>query len=95
MESKDKATEINTKIKEDYPLVPHTGAGRLFSLVRRMTQERKFNIPIHMRTGFGISVKTGKAANDMKEEEWEIFYNSLLNQLRRDYPGLYSQIETG
>ena len=89
----DRTTEINTKIKEDFPLVPHTGAGSLFSLVRRMTAEKQYNIPINMRTGFGISVKTGKAANDMKEEEWEIFYNNLLNQLKRDYPELYSQIE--
>ena len=89
----NRATEINTKIKEDYPLVPHTGAGRLFSLVRRMSAEKHYNIPINMRTGFGISVKTGKAANDMSEEEWEVFHIDLLNQLKRDYPELYSQIE--
>ena len=41
----DRTTEINTKIKEDFPLVPHTGAGSLFSLVRRMTVEKQYNIP--------------------------------------------------
>ena len=49
------------KIEQEYPLVPHTHAGRLFSMVRRMNKEKELNIPIDCRSGFAISVKTGKS----------------------------------
>jgi hypothetical protein len=49
-------------------------------------------IPIYLRTGFAISVKTGKAANEMTEDEWEEFYNALSERLNRDYPDLYKSL---
>ena len=80
------------RLDEEYPLVLHTDAGRSFSTVRRMNAEKKMGIPIYLRTGFAISVKTGKAANEMTEDEWEEFYNSLSERLNRDYPELYKSL---
>jgi hypothetical protein len=80
------------KLSKEYPLVLHTDAGRSFSTVRRMTAEKKMGIPINLRTGFAISVKTGKAANAMTEDEWEEFYYALSERLKGDYPDLYERI---
>lgn len=80
------------RLDEEYPLVLHTDAGRSFSTVRRMNAEKKMGIPIYLRTGFAISVKTGKAANEMTEDEWEEFYNALSERLNRDYPDLYKRL---
>ena len=80
------------KLDEKYPLIPHTNAGRLFSLVRRMKAEKELKIPISLRTGFGISVETGKAANKMTEQEWEKFYQNLCEQLKKDYLELYDRL---
>ncbi len=84
--------ELLEKLNKEYPLTPHTGAGRLFTTVRRMKAEREFDLPINLRTGFAISVKTGKAANKMDEQEWESFFKDLSGQLKRDYLELYQQI---
>ena len=65
------------KLAKEYPLVPHTDAGRTFSMVRRMNAEKKIGIPINLRTGFAISTTNGKAANRMTEDEWEEFYDDL------------------
>lgn len=70
----------------------NTEAGRSFSAVRRMKAEREFGIPINLRTGFAVSVKTGKAANEMTDEEWEEFYRSLSKKLKGDYPDLYKTL---
>jgi hypothetical protein len=80
------------RLDEKYPLVLHTDAGRSFSTVRRMKAEKKMGIPIYLQTGFAISVKTGKAANAMTEDEWEEFYNALSERLNRDYPDLYKSL---
>ena len=80
------------RLDKEYPLVLHTEAGRSFSAVRRMKAEKEMNIPINRRTGFAISVKTGKAANEMTDEEWEGFYNSLIDQLKSDYPDLHKRL---
>ena len=80
------------KLNKEYPLVPHTNAGRLFSTVRRMKAEKEMGIPIAYRSGFAISVKTGKAADKMTKQEWENFYKDLSEQLKRDYPDLYQKI---
>jgi hypothetical protein len=80
------------KLTREYPLVLHTDAGRSFSTVRRMKAEKKMGIPINLRSGFAISVKTGKAANAMTEEEWEEFYFALSERLNRDYPDLYKSL---
>ena len=80
------------RLDEEYPLVLHTDAGRSFSTVRRMNAEKKMGIPIYLRTGLAISVKTGKAANEMTEDEWEEFYNALSERLNRDYPDLYKRL---
>ena len=79
-------------LDEKFPLVPHTGAGRLCSTVRRMKAEKEHGLPINRRTGFAISVKKGKAAKELNESEWEEFYSSLCAQLKRDYPELYEQL---
>jgi hypothetical protein len=80
------------KIDKEFPLVPHTGAGRLSSSVRRMKAEKEMHIPINLRSGFAISAKTGKAADKMTEQEWEAFYKDMCEQLRRDYPELYLNV---
>jgi hypothetical protein len=80
------------KLDKEFPLVPHTGAGRLSSAVRRMKVEKEMDIPINLRSGFAISVKTGKAADKMTEQEWEAFFRDLCQQLRRDYPELYANV---
>ena len=80
------------RLDEEYPLVLHTDAGRSFSTVRRMKAEKRMGIPIYLRTGFAISVKTGKAANAMNEDEWEEFYNAISERLNRDYPDLYKSL---
>jgi len=77
------------KLNKEYPLVPHTNAGRSFSTVRRMKAEKEMGIPINYRSGFAISVKTGKSANEMTEQEWEDFYKDLSEELKKDYPELY------
>jgi hypothetical protein len=83
------------RVNNEYPLVPHTDAGRQSSTVRRMKAEKEMDIPINRRSGFAISVKLGKAANKMIEEEWETFFGDLCERLRRDYPELYSSIFPG
>lgn len=83
--------EIATLDKE-FPLVLHTNAGRTYSTVRRMKAEKERGIPIERRTGFAVSVKTGKAANEMAEAEWEGFYASLCAELRRDYPDMHLRL---
>jgi hypothetical protein len=52
-------------LDKEYPLVLDTEAGRSFSAVRRMKAEKEIAIPINLRTGFAVSVKTGKAANEI------------------------------
>jgi hypothetical protein len=79
-------------LDKEFPLVLHTDAGRTFSTVRRMTMEKTMALPIKLRTGFAISVETGKAANEMTEDEWEEFYFALSEQLNRDYPHLYKSL---
>jgi hypothetical protein len=80
------------KIEQEYPLVPHTHAGRLYSMVRRMNKEKELNIPIGFRSGFAISVKTGKSTNKMTESEWNDFYKSLSKELSDGYPDLFERI---
>ncbi len=77
------------KLNKECPLVPHTNAGRLFSTVRRMKAEKEMDIPINLRSGFAISTKIGKPANEMNELEWDGFYSVLSEQLKRDYLYLY------
>jgi hypothetical protein len=79
-------------LDKEYPLVLHTDAGRTFSTVRRMKIEKAMGLPINLRTGFAISVETGKAANEMNEDEWEEFYYALSERLNRDYPHLYESL---
>ncbi len=80
------------KLNRECPLIPHTNAGRLFSMVRRMKAEKETDIPLNFRSGFAVSVFTGKHANEMEEQEWEDFYGALSGQLKRDYPDLYKEI---
>jgi hypothetical protein len=80
------------RLDRDYPLVVHTGAGRLFSTVRRMKAEQELGIPLSRRTGFAISVETGKRGNEMTQNEWNHFYADLCEELRRDYPELFQRL---
>jgi hypothetical protein len=80
------------RLDREYPLVPHTNAGRLSSTVRRMKAEKEMDIPINLRSCFAVSAKTGKAANKMTEQEWEDFYHNMCEQLRRDYPEKYASV---
>lgn len=80
------------KLDKEYPLVPHTRAGQLFSSVRRMKAEKDLGIPIERRTGFAISTRTGKRANQMTEQEWETFYSELCAELKQEFPDEYSRI---
>ena len=84
--------QLLQSLEEKYPLVPHTGAGLLYSTVRRMKAERELDVPICRRTGFAISVKHGKPANELDEPSWEEFYQALCNQLRERYPDLHKQV---
>jgi hypothetical protein len=79
-------------LDDKFPLVPHTGAGRLCSTVRRMKAEKEHGIPVNRRTGFAISVEKGKPANELEESKWEAFYSSLCGQLKRDYPELFKEL---
>jgi hypothetical protein len=79
-------------LNKEYPLVLHTEVGRSFSAVRRMKAEREIGIPIDLRTGFAVSVKTGKAANEMTDDEWEEFYKSLSERFKGDHPELYKRL---
>jgi hypothetical protein len=80
------------KINKECPLIPHTNAGRMFSMVRRMKAEKEMKIPQEFRSGFAISVKTGKHTNEMTAEEWKEFYASMVSSLKEQYPELYEQI---
>jgi|HubBroStandDraft_6_1064221.scaffolds.fasta_scaffold1268687_2 hypothetical protein len=77
---------------EEYPLLPYTDASRNYSMVRRMKAENELHIPISLRSGYAVSTKIGKNANDMMEEEWEEFYNTLSAYLQYKYPDLYELI---
>ena len=77
-------------LERDCRLVPHTNAGRLYSSVRRMKAEKEMKIPIRLRSGFACSVRYGKAANELTEEQWEEFYASLCEQIKTDYPEMYA-----
>lgn len=93
-ECQNKLKAVLTKLNEEYPLVPHTHRGRLFSTVQRMKAEKERNIPIYLRSSFAISVMTGKHANEMTEQEWESFYGGLCEQLKNDFPDMYSRLFT-
>lgn len=92
--TRDRATIIAEleQLSREFPLVPHTSAGFNFSTVRRMKAENSLGLPIRLRTGAAISVKTGKAANDMTAEEWEEFYNALKQNLCTTFPELFARL---
>ena len=79
-------------LKRECPLTPHTGIGRLFTTVRRMKAEKELEVPINLRTGFAVSVVTGKHANEMNEKEWDKFFGQLSVQLKRDYPDMWERL---
>ncbi len=80
------------KLRNEYPLIPHTNASRISSMVHRMKAEQELQIPINLRSGFAISTVNGKHTNEMNVEEWEDFFTALSGELKRDYPELYQQI---
>jgi hypothetical protein len=81
-------------LNREYPLVPHTNTGRLFSTVRRMKAEKEMEIPLNLRSGFAVSVALGKHANEMNELEWDKFYSDLSEELKNTDPNLYKKIFT-
>ncbi|MBW6471757.1 MAG: hypothetical protein K0B14_01430 [Anaerolineaceae bacterium] len=92
MSENDNLEEIWNMIQKEYPLVMFTGSSRLYTMVRRMQAEKKNNIPCELRSGFAVSVKSGKHANEMAEQEWEDFYNALRKELKENYPMLYHKL---
>ena len=80
------------KLDKEFPLVPHTRMGQLSSAVRRMQAEKELEIPVNRRTGFAMSVRLNKAANEMTESEWKTFYGELCEELRTDDPAQYANI---
>lgn len=92
MSENDHLEETWNMIQKEYPLVMFTGSSRLYTMVRRMQAEKKHNLPIELRSGFAVSVKSGKHANEMAEQEWEDFYNALRMELKENYPGLYLKL---
>ena len=79
-------------LDETYPLIRFAGPGMMFSTVRRMKAEAEHMIPIARRTGFAISLKNRKRANEMNEQEWHEFYQELCEDLREKYPSLYERV---
>jgi hypothetical protein len=92
MSENNNLEEIWNMIQKEYPLVMFTGSSRLYTMVRRMQAEKKYNIPYELRSGFAVSVKSGKHANEMAKQEWEEFYNALRMELKKKYPGLYTKL---
>ena len=88
----DDIEEVIRSLEEKYPIVPHTNAGRLFSTVRRMKAERELGLPVARRSGFAISVKDSKPANELNESAWESFYSRLCKDLKERYPDLHNQL---
>lgn len=76
------------RIAKDHPLVKQAGAGRLFSLVKRMKAEVEANIPVHRRTGAVLAAAPGKKAATMNAHEWEQMFSKTTHQLKREYPEL-------
>jgi hypothetical protein len=92
MNENDNLEEIWNMIQKEYPLVYFTGSSRLYTMVRRMQAEKKYGIPIELRSGFAISVKSGKHANEMAEQEWVEFYHALRMELKEKFPELYPNL---
>ena len=88
----DAIDELLRVLNEECPLVPHTAASRLFSTVRRMKAEKELGIPIDLRTGFIISTKARKPANELDACEWEELYSALCVRLKREYPELHQRL---
>jgi hypothetical protein len=87
--------ELDAKIgylEQHLPLTVHTGVGRLVTTVRRMKAEKELGIPINRRTGFAVSVKHSKPANELEQDAWEEFFSDLCADLRRYYPDLYADV---
>jgi hypothetical protein len=57
-----------------------------------MKAEKELGVPIDRRTGFAVSVKEGKPANELDETSWEEFYVQLSEELRERYPDLHRQV---
>jgi len=83
--NKNKTKKLLKELDEKFPLVLHTEVGRLTSMVRRMKAEKEAGIPISLRSGFAVSVKSRKPANKMTEQEWRKFYQDLRAKLKRAY----------
>lgn len=79
-------------LDDEYPIIRHTRAGRLFSTIRRMKVERELAIPMQQRTAFVFSAATGKPANELNEREWRELYIALCGELRRHFPELYERL---
>jgi hypothetical protein len=84
--------EQRKMLNERFPLSPHTNAGRLTSTVRRMKAEKELGLPVHLRTGFAISVADSKPANELDEDAWERFFQQLCGELKGQYPEMHSKI---
>ena len=80
------------RLDREFPVVGYTNASRLITAVRRMKAEKEIDLPIQHRTGFAISTKTGKGADEMSQQEWNDFYYDLCGELKRQYPEEYQHL---
>jgi hypothetical protein len=80
------------RLDQKFPLVGYTNARRIITAVRRMKAEEEMGIPIQHRTGFAISTKTGRHANEMAKQEWDDFYKGLCGELKKQYPEEYQHL---
>lgn len=92
MNDMEKLKETLEMIQREYPIVMYIELSRVYTMVRRMQAEKKYNIPIPLRCGAAISVENGKHANEMTEEEWERFYLSLQQDLKKRSEGHYYRL---
>lgn len=79
-------------VEEKFPVVTYIPRAALFTSVQRMKAERELGIPVEYRSGVAISVKFGKAANELAEQQWEEFFQTLSNSLRQKYPEMYERL---
>jgi hypothetical protein len=80
------------KLEKDFKIVTFTGRSCLVTSVKRMKAEKEMNIPISLRTGCPLSLKYGRPANELTEQEWEDYYGIMCEELKKLYPENYAYV---
>jgi len=92
-ESPGLPTDVLVSLVERYcPPLPWIRRSQIYSAVRRMQAEKELGIPVCQRSSRLLSVKDGKRANELPEQEWEALFERLCNQLQEDYPEEYARL---